>query len=97
MFDEVAFDNSSCTQLQHLLSTAMAGVSEDEQLARALAASLEAQDRQRLVARTDQEEEEALSLAVAASLAEHEEQQQRQRGLGGCFECNNVQHPATTL
>lgn len=56
--------------------------SEDEQLARALAASLEVQDRQRFVARTDQEEDEALSLAVAASLAEHEEQQQQQRAPG---------------
>jgi hypothetical protein len=53
----------------------MAGY-EDEQLARALAASLADQDRQRLVARTDLEEQEALSLAVAASLAEHEQQQQ---------------------
>lgn len=53
----------------------MAGY-EDEQLARALAASLADQDRQRLVARTDLEEQGALSLAVAASLAEHEQQQQ---------------------
>ncbi len=55
--------------------------SEDEQLARALAASLADQDRQRLVTRTDWEEEEALSLAVAASLAEHEQQQQRAPGV----------------
>lgn len=57
--------------------------SEDEQLARALAASLEVQDKQRFVARTDQEEDEALLLAVAASLAEHEEQQQQQQGAPG--------------
>lgn len=48
--------------------------SEDEQLARALAASLADQDRQRHAARTDWEEQEALSLAVAASLAEQEQQ-----------------------
>jgi hypothetical protein len=57
--------------------------SEDEQLARALAASLAEQDKQRLVTRTSWEEDEALSLAVAASLAEHEQQQQ-QRGQGLC-------------
>ena len=54
--------------------------SDDEQLARALAASLAEQDRKRFVARTDEEEQEALSLALAASLAEHEQQQQRHQG-----------------
>lgn len=62
--------------------------SDDEQLARALAASLDVQDRQRLVARTDEEEQEALSLAVAASLAEHEQQQQQwSRGQGTNSAC----------
>lgn len=58
---------------------------EEEQLARALAASLadQKQQRHRQVARTDEEEQLALSLALAASLADQEEQAAGERGALG--------------
>lgn len=64
---------------------AAAAMDEEDQLARALAASLADVERQnrRLVARTDQEEQEALSLAMAQSLADLEEQQQWRGGQQG--------------
>lgn len=79
---------------------AASAMDEEEQLARALAASLADAERQnrRLVARTDQEEQEALSLAVAQSLADQEEQQQWRGGQQGVWcVCQHHMHASSSV